>query len=385
MTGGDDAGSMTHRVVQWSVGGVGQQTLRALLRSGDFELVGVYSHGESRVGRDAGDLVGLGKETGILATSDADALLGLRPSCIVFTSIGETRPREAVAELARILGSGANVVSSSMMNLVYPPAANSRTIEALSVACAQGESTLFTSGVDPGFSGDALPLAAFQICERVDSVRVQELADYGTHADKAWATPYGFGQPAGAPAPILEPGVPTLFWGGMVKMLADILEVELQGLEEFCERWYTPEPFDVPIGRFERATLAAVRFGVAGVVGGEKRLFAEHVTRMRPDMAPDWPRAPAGTNSVHRVEIEGFPSLTLDLSLHGDDRGRRNNQGLLATAMRLVNAIPAVVAAPPGIVTPLDLSLGVGRSLMLTTADGARSGIEFDGPGARSR
>jgi 4-hydroxy-tetrahydrodipicolinate reductase len=355
---------MTYRVVQWSVGGVGRQALRALVGSTDFELVGVYTHDASRVGRDAGDLSGLGIDTGIRSTSDVDALLGLRPECVVFTSVGETRPRRAVAELAQILRSGANVVSSSMMNLIYPPAAVPTSIAPLAEACEEGRSTLFTSGIDPGFSGDALPLAALQVCERIETLRVQELADYGAHADSAWATPYGFGQPQGAPAPILEPGVPALFWGPMVTMLADVLMVDLDGIEEFCERWYAPEAFDVPIGRIEKATLAAVRFGVAGIVGGRPRLFAEHVTRMRHDMAPHWPQPPAGTTSVHRVEIEGRPSLTLDLSMRAE-RGHRNGQGLLATAMRLVNAIPAVVAAQPGLVTPLDLTLGVGRNLLV--------------------
>ena len=354
---------MAYRVVQWSVGGVGRQSLRALVSSRDFELVGVFTHDESRFGRDAGELTGLGVETGVRATSDTDALLELRPDCVVFTSVGETRPRRAVADLVRILRSGANVVSSSMMNLIYPPAADPGLVDALAQACAEGGSSLFTSGIDPGFSGDALPLAALQICERVETIRVQELSDYGAHPDRAWATPYGFGQPEGAPAPILEPGVPTLFWGGMVTMLADVLGAELEGLEEFCERWYTPEAFEVPIGRMERATLAAVRFGVAGVVGGRQRLFAEHVTRMRHDMAPHWPQPPVGTTSVHRVEIQGRPSLTLDLSLHGE-RGQGGGQGLVATAMRLVNAIPAVVAAPAGLVTPLDLSLVGGRSLL---------------------
>jgi hypothetical protein len=359
---------MTYRVVQWSVGGVGRQALRALVGSRDFDLVGVYTHAETRAGRDAGDLAGLGIETGIRATSDVDVLLALRPDCVIFTSVGETRLRQAVAELATILRSGANVVSSSMMNLIFPPAADPRPVQTLSDACADGGSTLFTSGIDPGFSGDALPLAALQICARVDSLRVQELSDYGTHTDAGWAVPYGFGQPEGAPAPLLAPGVPTLFWGGMVALLARILHVELEGLEEFCERWYTPETFEVPIGRIEKDTLAAVRFGVAGIVKGEKRVFAEHVTRMRRDSAPDWPQPPDGRSSVHRVAIEGLPSLTLDLSLHSHEGGGHDSTGLLATAMRLVNAIPAVVAAPPGLVTALDLTLGVGRRLMATEA-----------------
>jgi hypothetical protein len=113
----------------------------------------------------------------------------------------------------------------------------------------------------------------------------------------------------------------------------------------------------------EKGTLAAVRFGVAGLVHGERRLFAEHVTRMRQDMAPHWPQPPPGTSSVHRVEVEGRPSLTLDLVLGGHHGEGQDNQGLLATAMRLINAIPAVVAAPPGLVTALDLQFGVGRTL----------------------
>jgi hypothetical protein len=360
--------TMAYRVVQWSVGGVGRQTLRALVDSEDFDLLGVFTHADARVGRDAGELAGLGTTTGIAATSDGEALLALRPDCVVFTSTGETRPREAVSELAEILRSGTNVVSSSMMNLIYPPSADPRPVSKLSEACAAGRSTLFTSGIDPGFSGDALPLAALQICERVDVIRVQELSDYGTHTDPGWATPYGFGQPAGAPAPILQPGVPTLFWGGMIHLLAEILDVELDGLEEFCERWYTPRAFEVPIGPMAENTLTAVRFGVAGVVGGRQCLFAEHVTRMRHDMAPHWPQPPAGTSSVHRVAIEGRPSLTLDLRLGPDARSTpdasHDSTGLLATAMRLVNAIPAVVAAPPGLVTPLDLTLGTGRRLL---------------------
>jgi 2,4-diaminopentanoate dehydrogenase len=363
---------MTHRVVQWSVGGVGRSSLRALLQSEDFDLVGVYSHSETRIGRDAGDLAALRIDTGVHATSDADALLALCPDCVVYTSIGETRPREAVGEIAGILRSGANVVSSSMMNLIYPPAANPRITDALAEACLEGGTTLFTSGFDPGFTWEGLPLAAIQICERVDSIRVQELSEYGKHSDPSWATPYGFGQPEGAPAPILDPGVPTHFWGGMVTLFADYVGVDIDRLEEFCERWYTPDAFDVPIGHIGAGTLAAVRFGVIGVVGGVPRIFVEHVTRMREDAAPAWPRPPEGMSSVHRVEIVGRPSLTVDLALKmdssevrsGNDPATDGDLGLLATAMRLVNAIPTVVAAPPGLVTALDLKLGSGRRLL---------------------
>jgi 2,4-diaminopentanoate dehydrogenase len=359
----DEGVELTYRVVQWSVGGVGRHSLGALIRRPELDLVGVFTHGPERAGRDAGDLSGLAIDTGIKATTDAGALLELRPDCVVFTSVGETRPKAALAQLAMILRSGANVVSSSLMNLIYPPAADPKVVHALADACAEGSASLFTSGIDPGFSGETLPLAAIQICEQVDIIRVQELADYGMHPDPSWAAPYGFGQPAGASAPLLTPGVPTFFWGGIVRLLADQLGVELDSMEEFCERCYAPETFDVPIGRIEKGTLAAVRFGVAGVVRGESRLFAEHVTRMRPDMAPEWPQPPPG-RSVHRVEILGQPSLTLDLCLGGEVPA---GQGLLVTAMRLVNAIPAVVAARPGLVGAPDLTFRPSSGLFART------------------
>ncbi len=65
------------------------------------------------------------------------------------------------------------------------------------------------------------------------------------------------------------------------------------------------------------------------------------------------------------MEIKGEPNYTLDLQLMGTD-GDHNTAGLKATAMRLVNAVPAVVAAPPGLVTALDLPLITGRGLVVT-------------------
>jgi hypothetical protein len=166
--------------------------------------------------------------TGIVATDDAARLLATEADCVVYTAVGETRPRAAVAEIAALLRSGKNVVSTSMMNLIHPASANPKVTGVLEEACTAGGTTLFTNGIDPGFSGDLMPLAALALCERVESIRVQELADYGTHPDASWATPFGFGQPPDAAAPILLPGVPTLFWGGMVRLLAQLDQLDLE-------------------------------------------------------------------------------------------------------------------------------------------------------------
>ena len=146
----------------------------------------------------------------------------------------------------------------------------------------------------------------------------------------------------------------------MVRLLAEAMRVELDELRESCERFVAVEDFEVPMTAVRAGSVSAIRFAVAGVVDGRERIVAEHVTRLRGDQAPDWPQPPAGLASLHRVVVEGSPPLTLDLSLRGAGQARG---GVLATAMRVVNAIPAVCAAAPGLVTALDLPLAPGRSL----------------------
>jgi 4-hydroxy-tetrahydrodipicolinate reductase len=93
---------------------------------------------------------------------------------------------------------------------------------------------------------------------------------------------------------------------------------------------------------------------------GRIAVVLEHVTRLRDDLAPDWPQ-PSG-DGCYRIVVTGEPMYTVDMQLMGTD-GDHNTAGLKATAMRIVNAVPAVVQAPPGLVTALDLPLITGRGL----------------------
>ena len=122
-----------------------------------------------------------------------------------------------------------------------------------------------------------------------------------------------------------------------------------------------PETFAVAAGTVEKGTAAALRFEVRGILGGRPAIVLEHVTRLRDDLAPHWPQ-PAG-QGCYRVEVRGEPNYTVDLQLLGSD-GDHNTAGLKATAMRLVNAVPTVVAAEPGLLSALDLPLVTGRGLL---------------------
>jgi hypothetical protein len=94
---------------------------------------------------------------------------------------------------------------------------------------------------------------------------------------------------------------------------------------------------------------------------GKPAVVLEHVTRLRSDLRPDWPQ-PAQEGGSYRVEVTGEPSYVLDLCL-SSRKGDHNYADLVATAARVVNAIPAVVDAAPGIRTTLDLPLITGKGL----------------------
>lgn len=345
------------RVIQWSTGNAGSKALAGIIRHPGLELVGVHAHSEKKVGLDAADLCDVDAPTGIIATNDADALLKLDADCICYTAQGETRIRETVDDLCRMLESGKNVVNTAIVSLVYPPFSSPKIVARLEQACQDGGATFFTSGFDPGWSGDVIPIALAQVCERVDQIRVSELMDYSTYADPDFTGVYfGFGRPLDFEAPLLQPGMLKGGWGGMVLMLADAFGMRLDEIREEHERLPALETFDCAMGRIEKGTCAAVRFEVQGIVDGRPAIVAAHVNRLSDDVGPDWDRLSPGKTSGYKIEIDGSPSFVCEIEPMGDD-GDHNTAGITGTAMRVVNAIPVVCDATPGVVSVVDLPL----------------------------
>ncbi|MEO6884831.1 MAG: diacylglycerol kinase [Jatrophihabitantaceae bacterium] len=354
---------MTIRVVAWSTGNVGRHAIAGIAARPELELVGVWVSDPAKVGKDAGELAGLGRSLGVAATNDADALLALKPDCIVHTAMADNRLNEAMDDLARFLAAGINVVSSGPVFLQYPEGTvPAEMTDPLRAAAASGGASLFVNGVDPGFANDWLPLVLTSICERIDEVRCFEVLDYSTY-DNATVLfdVMGFGKAMDDVPMLLMPGVLSMAWGSVVRQLAAALDVELDEVREAVVRLPAPETFQIASGTIEAGTVAALRFQVLGMRGGRPVCVLEHVTRLRPDLGPDWPQ-PTGQGG-YRVVISGEPNYTLDMQMLGSD-GDHNTAGLKATAMRLVNSVEAVVAAPAGLLTALDLPLITGRGLV---------------------
>ncbi|HEY5250236.1 MAG TPA: hypothetical protein VIJ09_01145 [Acidimicrobiales bacterium] len=353
---------MSKRVVVWGTGNVGGHALAGVEARPDLELVGVWVSSEAKAGRDAGDLAGLGRSLGVTATHDVEAILALKPDCVIHTAMADNRLMEALDDLAKILAAGINVVSSGPVFLQYPEGTvPDSMIEPVRAAAMAGGVSLWVNGIDPGFANDWLPLMLTSVCERIDEVRCFEILNYATY-DQAMVIfdIMGFGRPMDEVPMLLQPTVLTMAWGSVVRQLAAGLGLELDAVEEEYLRLPAPETFQIASGTIEKGTVAALRFEVRGVKDGKAVVVLEHVTRLRDDLAPDWPQ-PVG-HGCYRVTIKGEPNYTLDLQLLGSD-GDHNTAGLKATAMRLVNAVPAVVAAEPGLLTALDLPLVTGWGL----------------------
>jgi hypothetical protein len=287
---------VTYRVVAWSTGNVGRHALAGIDARPDLELVGLWVSNPAKVGRDAGELAGLGRTLGVAATNDVDEILALRPDCVVNTAMADDRLVEALADLERLLRAGINVVASGPVFLQYPSGPAAGLAEGVRAAALDGGSSLFVNGIDPGFANDWMPLALTAISERIDEVRCLEILNYNTY-DQGMILfdVMGFGRPMDDVPMLLQPGILTMAWGSVVHQIAAGLGVELDEVVEWYERLPATSEFEVDSGTIEKGTVAGLHFQVRGMVGGRTVVVLEHVTRLHDDIGPDWPQPASPT------------------------------------------------------------------------------------------
>lgn len=357
--------SQTLKVVVWSTGTVGRHAIAGIDRHPDLELVGVWVSNPDKVGRDVGILADLGRELGVTATDDRDALLALGPDCIVHTAMADDRVFECIEDLFGFVEAGVNVVSSGPVLLQWPDRIlPDEMLQRLADAGARTGASLHVNGIDPGFANDVLPLSLTSLSQRIDEVRVMEIADYSTYYQPVVMQDiYGFGKPLDHRPMLWEPGILTMAWGSVVRQLAAGLGITLdEPLTEEVDRRAAEVDTKTASVDIEAGTMGAVRFQVIGKVDGVPRVVLEHVTRTAEDQVPEWAQPPEG-GGCYRVVITGEPFMQCDFVHHGE-HGDHNVSGMIVTAQRLVNAVPAVVASPGGLVTALDLPLVTGKGLV---------------------
>ncbi len=345
-----------YRVVQWTTGNVGKSSVQAITANPTLELIGCYAWSPEKVGRDVGELCGM-DSLGILATNDVDALLALEPDCVVYNPMWLD-----VGELVRILSAGVNVVATAAFITGHNLGeGRDRIIE----ACRIGGSTMFGTGISPGFA-ELLAIVSATICDRVDKITINEAADTTFYDSPATEIPVGFGKPIDHPQLQEMTADGTAVFGEAVRLVADSLGVELDEIR--CEAEYAQTTADLDLGSW---TIAAGC--VAGVAASWKGLLGDRVLvelnvrwRKGPTLDPDWQIDQDGWV----IQIDGRPTVTAKVGFlpppdfEAETIADFMVLGHIMTAAPPINAIPAVVAAEPGIATYNDLSLVLPRGVV---------------------
>ncbi len=263
-----------------------------------------------------------------------------------------------IDDLEMLLRAGFNVTSSAPESLIYPKAAPPTVVERLERACAAGASSLFVSGVNPGYTMDVWPITMTRLSREIESIRVTEVLDMVEYTSQSAMYFMGFGQPPDAPAPldVMHSTPETSPFYASLLMTADAIGFELEDYRYEREVGLAEQTFEVKAGTIERGTIAVVRMGVHGIARGRDVITNEWVWRISNDVRPDW-----GIGEHWLMEIEGDPSMKLTMEARTRlDSGRVVS---LTVATAIVNAIPTVCVAAPGLHTPLDLPLWGGGHL----------------------
>jgi hypothetical protein len=297
----------------------------------ELDLVGCYAYSPDKVGRDVGVLCDVGP-IGITATDDVDALLALEPDCVSYMPF-----RPDFDHVVRILESGANVVTT--MYMMAGTGYGSDVRDRLEDATQRGSSSLYASGIYPGHAVN-VALTASAMCARIDCISVLESLDMSAYANEHMFRAMGIDRA------LDDPEVPSMVeaacgsFKDQIGIMARALAVELDGIGFDVEFGAADGTVDLGFMTVQEGHIAGFRGTVSGIVGDRAPIQCRFVWKVGDRMTPNWP-----VEQGYVIEIEGEPGVRCrlePLANHFD--------GALTTAMPCVNAIPAVVAAAPGIV-----------------------------------
>lgn len=330
------------RVIQWATGVTGTMSLRHVIGRADLDLVGVRVYDPAKKGVDAGALCGM-PGTGVAATNDREALLALDADVVLYMGKVETDTPGCFGDVCDLLVSGKNVITTGS-RFIHPRSLDSSLADGIERACHVGNSTFLGLGLYPGFIGESLGPILSRLTQRTERIDVREVLNYSTYASHDLIfNAMGFGFAPEDTTPLLtNTEYAAGAWLGSATVLAQALGLHIRSVRGYREVATTPTALTVAAGEIPAGTVGAMRFGVVADCG-EVTLSVEHLTRMADDLAPDWP-----TDIGYEVAFHGEPNLRFHLVI-GSRHEDHAEQGCMATAMHAINAIPAVLAADPGL------------------------------------
>lgn len=334
------------RVIQWTTGKVGTQALRAIIDDPRLELVGLFAHSPDKVGLDAGTLCGR-PATGVKATGDVATLVGSGADAVLYTPF-----MADLDHVTALLGAGINVVSTNLF--LNCGGVDGATRERLDAACRQGGSSLLITGVNPGWA-NALAASLTAVCREVRAIAIYESADVSNYTSRETWEAMGMGRFGADDTVTAMARMATASFRDAAQRIADSIGLELETLDFAIEFAPTTRSVDLGFMVLPEGSNGALRSAWIGTIAGVEVIrvsVAWHLTR---ELGADWL---FGDDHYHII-VRGEPDVETRVRFVAPQW--QGSDWSILTALPAVNAVPAVVAAAPGILALADMPLVAGQ------------------------
>jgi hypothetical protein len=342
------------RLIVWGPGIVGSALIREILQKPELELVGVLAYSPHKNGQDVGESLGMTK-VGVRMTTDQEAIIAMPADCVLYcprVSASCEIDSEATNTLCRLLESGKNVITS--IGYWHPAHQGQGYVDKLENACRKGGTSLHSTGVNPGWLNERLVVALTGACTSITSIKVQEFSDNSDIDSIDMMRAIGYGLPQGS-KPWIE-NVGDRGYGETVALTCQLLGVKIDRIVSekqymIAKRDYQLKALVVPEG-----TIAGLIYKYIAMVGDRPFMTLEEIWYVDPETCPE----PIDGRDYYTIVIEGKPTsvkarFELQASIVDDLRFRPGDHTLpayYATAVPMIQAIPIVCGARPGIVYP---------------------------------
>jgi 4-hydroxy-tetrahydrodipicolinate reductase len=345
------------RVFQVATGNVGTEMINRITNHADLELVGLHCYSADKIGRDAGEIVGL-DPIGVVATGTIEELIAAKPDCVTFHGVFPD-----VDLYERILEAGINIVTTADFvtghhrNANHPHPSGRLESEVIEAACQRGGSTFYGTGMNPGLA-QILTIAHTTDVSEIEHVLSIESVDVSCHHSVDTWVEVGFGRS------IEDPAVPgmlekyTRVFEDAVRLMADCFDLELDEVVFEYELGACTKDVDLGWYQLPEGSLGGCYLKYIGLVGDVPKVEMHLEWQMTPHTAPSW-----NIQGCYITKITGDPYIQSKhqiLPKPGTDFSSSAAfaaVGMTITGMPALNAVRSVVDAPPGVVTSADLPL----------------------------
>lgn len=313
-------------VVLYGLGDIGLGTGKLVLERENLNLVGAVDVDESKAGKDLYELMGLEGQSGLIVKQTLGEVLSENDKVDIVMHTAGSYLKIISGQLMEIASLGINIVSSSE-ELLYPHLRNPGIADELDAVAKANGVTILGTGVNPGFVMDALPIVVSGVCQRVDRIESVRVVDVSTRR-RALQRKVGAGLTVGQ----FEEKAATGAFGhvGLSESLAIVAAAmgwELDAIEETIKPATAKK--DMPDLEIKAGQVTGIKQVASGVRNGKELINLDL-------------EISAGAEDPHdAVAIYGVPDMKVKV-LNG-------TSGDLATASSLVNAIPQVISAQPGL------------------------------------